>query len=280
MNPDLEAPVPGGPYTPPVEGSLPYTPLEFRSGPDGFPLLDDIVIDDGAPVDNVFIEKLLRLLTEPLYASWAGPPDGSPWVAFADVGLFYAHKQPPLAPDVMLAVGVEQGSDLSDKGNRSYFTWLRGKAPDVVIEVVSDRRGEATYKLNAYAGAGVLYYVIFDPEEILGEGVLRGFALQGRKYHPSPPDFFPEVGLGLKLWEGEYAGMRGTWLRWCDQEGHPIPTGKELADQAKQVADHAKQRAKQEKQQARQEKQRAEQQAQEIERLRAKLRELGIDPSA
>ena len=31
------------------------------------PCLDDVVTEDGAPVDNMFSEKQFRLLTEPLF---------------------------------------------------------------------------------------------------------------------------------------------------------------------------------------------------------------------
>ncbi len=32
-----------------------------------------MVREEGAPLENLFSEKQQRLLTEPLYSSWAGP---------------------------------------------------------------------------------------------------------------------------------------------------------------------------------------------------------------
>src|SRR5579884_2440219 len=118
--------------------------------PEDVPNLDDYVIEDGKPVESVFAEKQQRLLTATLYASWPGPGEGRPFQVLSNVGLFYASRErtTPLAPDVMLSLDVSPG-DLSERANRSYFVWERGKPPDVVIEIVSDRRGdEGTLKLH------------------------------------------------------------------------------------------------------------------------------------
>ena len=63
--------------------------------------------------------------------------------------------------------------------------------------------------------------------------------------------------LGLTLWEGQFEGKHDTWLRWTDEHGVLIPTGKERAEHAEHRAEHAEQRA---------------------ERLAALLRQAGIDP--
>jgi hypothetical protein len=60
------------------------------------------------------------------------------------------------------------------------------------------------------------------------------------------------VGLSLRLWEGTYEDTESTWLRWADQEGNVILTGKELAESETLRAS----------------------------RFAAKLRELGVDPDS
>jgi hypothetical protein len=60
------------------------------------------------------------------------------------------------------------------------------------------------------------------------------------------PWFFASVGIGVMLWNGVYEGQRGLWLRWCDREGNPIPTGAELAQQERVRAEQERQRAEQE----------------------------------
>jgi hypothetical protein len=56
-------------------------------------------------VDNLFSEKQRRLLTEPLYASWQ-PAEQRAFAVFANVGLFYALREPALVPDAMLSMDI------------------------------------------------------------------------------------------------------------------------------------------------------------------------------
>jgi putative restriction endonuclease len=262
-------------------------PAAWRLAPDEVPDLESMVIDDGAPVDNIFSEKQMRLLTEPLYSSWAGPAPGRQFLALADVGLFYAVNEPPLVPDVILSLDVGQSGDLTLKENRSYFVWLRGKVPDVVTEIVSNREGgEDTDKLAAYARLNIPYYVIFDPFDMLGGGVLRAFALTRRQYEPVAPDWLEGIGLGLTLWKGSFEETKETWLRWCDKAGRPIPTGAEKAareaarakkaEKAKDEAEKARHQAEKAKAEAEKAKARADER---VRRLEAKLRAAGLDPN-
>jgi len=202
--------------------------------------LEPYVIEDGKPVDSIITEKNMRLLTEPLHGGWSAP-DNQPFVVLANVGVFHTRKQPPIVPDVLLAVGVTQGADLSLKQNLSYFVWLRGKVPDVALEIVSNREGgEDTDKQAIYRRIGVPYYVIFDPDDELGGGVLRVFErLKGRYRRLKEPFYFKDLGVGLRLWKGCYGGLDFTWLRWCDKEGNVIPTGAERADAERERADEA-----------------------------------------
>ena len=139
----------------------------------------------------------------------------------------------------MLSLDVALPSDVWPKKHRSYFTWLYGKVPDVVIEVVSNREGgEDTNKLAIYAQIGVLYYAIYDPLRLLSRDRLRVFRLNDHSYEPmSEPIWFPEIGLGLRMQEGWYEDMDATWLRWVDSDGALIRSGKENAEFARQRAD-------------------------------------------
>jgi Uma2 family endonuclease len=239
----------------------------FLLAPEDYPNVDNLITEDDTPLDSIYTEKQLRLLTEPLYSSWAGPGEGRPFAALANVGLFYAVGQPPFVPDAMLSLDVRIPDDMQEKNNRSYFAWVVGKMPDVIVELVSDRRGgEDTLKLRAYARLGIPYYVIFDPANLLDGGVLRVLELHGRRYQPMASAWMDQVGLGLTLWQGMYEDGEALWLRWCDREGQVIPTGRELAEQ--------------ERQRTEQERQRTEQQTERVKRLEAQLRALGIEPSS
>jgi hypothetical protein len=247
--------------TPPPSGSGYGPPLS----PEDYPNIDHLVIEDGKPVDSMLVEKSERLLTEPLYSSWAGPGEGRTFLVLANVGLFFLVRKPPLAPDVMLSLDVPAERDLSRKEHNSYLMWEMGKPPDVVIEFVSDRRGgEETTKQRDYARIGVTYYVIFDPKEWLGHGVLRAFSLRDGEYLPLERAWFEKVGLGLTLWEGTFEGQTGCWLRWCDAKGNLIPTGRERAEHERKLREK--------------ERKRADEAEDRIRKLEAQLRASGVEP--
>ena len=193
--------------------------------------VEHLITEDDEPVDNIFSEKQQRLLTETLYSSWDGPGDGRKFFAAANIGVFYMVKAPALVPDVLLSLDVEAHEDIWAKEHRSYFLWEFGKPPDVVIEIVSNKiGGELTTKLEKYARMRVPYYVVFDPAHHISEQSLTIFSLSGYSYQEYNSLNLPEVSLRLKIWEGEYNGSVSTWLRWEDEAGNLIPTGKERAD--------------------------------------------------
>jgi Uma2 family endonuclease len=233
-----------------------------------------IETEDDTPVDNLLSEREQRLLADTLYASWSGPGADRTFMAMTNVGLFYALHAPPYVPDAMISFDVRPPSDLRPKQNRSYFIWEYGKPPEIVVEVVSNRKGgELDEKLVGYARLGITFYVVFDPYQYLGQQVLRVFARRDLDYTEISPDQLPGLGLGVTLWEGEYEDMAATWLRWVDGNGNLLLTGRERADQESA-------RAEQESLRAEQERTRAEHAYQRVERLAAMLRELGVDPDA
>lgn len=248
----------------------PLPESEF-DGLECWPNVDALVIEDGAPVDSIYSERQMRLLTEPLYASWQGPGEGQNFVALANVGIFMSPHS-PIVPDMLLSLDIKlPGNPLSDKQFNSYLVWILGKVPDAVAEIVSNREGgEGDRKLAAYARMGIPYYVIWDPVQLLSNEKLRIYALREKEYQLTERRWFPVLNLGLTVWHGMYEGFEDDWLRWCDQQGKVIPTGAEKAEIERN-------RAAQEKQRAEQAEQRAEQAEQRAESLAAQLRSLGVD---
>ncbi len=258
------------------------------------PDISDLITEDDTPVDNLPSEKQQRLLTEPLYSSWAGPGRGRSFLAAANVGVFYLARNPAIVPDVFLSLDVEVHRDWWKKEHRSYFIWEFGKPPDLAIEIVSNKEGgEDGEKKSIYARTKVSYYVIYDPLKQVMEEELTIYRLRDFEYEKQESTLFPTLKLGLRLWEGRYEGKETTWLRWTDEEGALIPTGKEHAEQERQRAEQERQRAEQERQRAEQERQHAEQERQRAEqaeklleeerqraaRLEDMLRQSGKEPS-
>ena len=250
------------------------------------PEIQNLVTEDDTPVDNMPSEKHQRLLTEALYSSWDGPGAGRPFLAAANVGVFALARNPAIVPDVFLSLDVEVAHDWWQKEHRSYLLWEFGKPPDVVIEIVSNTEGgEADEKRQKYARMRVIYYVIYDPLRQVMPDVLTIYRLSGTDYERHSSSRFPDIRLGVTLWDGTYEGKTDTWLRWTDADGNLILTGKERAEQERQRAEQERQRAEQERQRAEQEHldkeqtlQQLEQERQRADRLAALLRQLGHDP--
>jgi hypothetical protein len=264
--------------------------------------ISHLVIEDDTPLDNFQSELQQRLLVEPLCSSRVLTP---PFLAAANVGLFYKLKGDPIVPDMLLSLGVQRAENFSERRHRSYFVWEFGKVPDVCIEIVSNQegdelilcqksqqRGKVASKKDIYAQIGVPYYVVFDPlRQIQGEAEMNGALLRVWSISPigyteltSPQGvtqigevvWLEGIGLGLTLWEGPFEeDISRLWLRWCDRKGRVIPTGAEgqaferqRAEQEHQRAEQERQRAEQEHQRAEQERQRAEQEHQRAEQER------------
>jgi Uma2 family endonuclease len=250
---------------------------------------ENIVVDDGEPVENVFAERQYRLLTEPLHSNWAGPGGGRPFAVFADVGLFFAPDIPPVVPDVMLSLDVPGRVEKHGRLYNSYFLVAYGKVPEVVIEIVSDREGEEEgRKKRLYRELGIAHYAVFDPLlQLDARRELTVYHLRNGRYVIARDNSLPAVGLGLAFWEGVYCNTHARRLRWTDAGGRLIPTGGESTELARREAADEKRRAEQAAKAADDEKRRADQAAkaaddarQAAERMAAKLRELGIDPGS
>jgi len=216
-----------------------------KPSPDDFekpaiPDLTNVIIDDGEPVDNLISEKQQRLLVSSLYSSFNV---SEPFLATANVGLFYAANKPPLVPDMMLSLEVTLPEDWSEKKDQSYFTWNFGKSPEIVMEIVSNKVGnELGTKLKDYTQARVGYYVVFDPCRYLGKPNLYNYQLIGVNYQLLSTNWLEGVGLGLTVWEGEFEGKNYQWLRWCDEKGQLLLTGDEKVAIEKQRADQERKR--------------------------------------
>ncbi|MDM8524650.1 Uma2 family endonuclease [Desulfococcaceae bacterium HSG8] len=215
-----------------------------------------IITEDDRPVDNMFSEKQQRLLAESLNTSWE---PGRPFVAAADVGIFYDPDEPPVVPDVFVSLDVEAADDMWEKKNRSYFLSVFGKPPEIAIEIVSNKKGgEAGKKFGIYAQTGVRYYVIFDPQKLIQKESLRIYELYGGQYIPKVDRNLTQAGLGLTLWEGGYENKHNTWLRWTDSEGSLVLSGREKSQTERKRAQAERKRADTERKRADTERKRAD----------------------
>jgi Uma2 family endonuclease len=179
----------------------------------------------------------------------------------------------------------------------SWVLWEEGKAPDLIIELLSDRTAEIDRDIKKPIYEQRLRtpeYFWFSP--LTGE--FAGFRLVSDQYEEIVPDAqgrrWSRV-LNLSL------GVHNHLLRYFTGEGELVPTPNEEAEDAlfkaerailrareesqraereTQRANREAQRADHEAQRAEHEAQRAEHEAQRAERFATRLRELVIDPEA
>lgn len=208
------------------------------------PNLDHLITEDDTPVDSRYSERQMKLLSVPLFESW---PQGKPFEALTNVGLFSKpDNESVVVPDFLLSLGVEPKPLSENRESRSYFIWVYGKPPNLVVEIVSNKvGGELDRKLEVYERMGVAFYAVHDPEHYLGNRELRLFRLEGGRYvEAANPYALPELGLGFAIWEGAYLDLKERWLRFTDETGRLIPTGEEKAKEAEERVARAEARTK------------------------------------
>lgn len=238
----------------------------------------NMITEDGEPLESFFVEKQMRILVDALLNSWQPAPfedaldEPRPFIAAANVGIFTTPFQPAIVPDMFLSLDVEQQPENNSKESHSYCFWVHEKPPEVVVEIIFDKRGgELNEKMNRYGRMNIRYYVTFDPRGVYDVPLVRVYERTiGWRYRLRDDLALPDIGLTLELWRGEYQGMDEEFLRWCDGNGNLILTGTERAAAEMQRANAETQRANAEAEARRL----AEA---EIEKLRAELARLRGD---
>jgi Uma2 family endonuclease len=222
------------------------------------PTQADLPCDDGVPMETQRHKFQLDLLMDGLMPWLEQRSDG---YVGGNMFVYYSMEQVRhrdfKGPDFFVVLGVPK------RERRSWVVWEEGKAPDVVIELLSESTAQQdkTEKKQIYqAQMRVPEYFWFDP---FNPDDWAGFVLQHGEYQPLHPDanrlVSAALGLALDRWTGTYRGVEATWLRWVTLTGDLLLTSQELAEQERQQAEQEHQRAEQEHQRAEQERQRAEQ---------------------
>ncbi len=246
-----------------------------------------LITEDDEPVDSLYAAKLQRSIIDALVSSWTPPPHPlrpdqlRTFQAVANVGIFDDLNTHGIAPDILVSLDIKVDGDLMLTHHRSYFSWEFGKPPDLVIEIVSDRRGgELTDKKARYLAMSIPYYVVHDPDLFLSKRSLQVFELREGKYHLRKDDCLPALGLKMILVEEEFETWPRVWLRVADLAGNTLRMGLERVKEEVARADQEAARAKKEASRANRAATRAQQAEAEAARLAAKLRALGIDPQS
>ncbi|MEM8638640.1 MAG: Uma2 family endonuclease [Cyanobacteria bacterium P01_G01_bin.54] len=181
-----------------------------------------------------------------------------------DLNLYYdpRHTLWHKRPDWFLVLGARR-VERQEELRWSYVIWQEGVSPYLVVELLSpgteaEDLGQTLRDIDKLPNKWQVYeqilripfYVVYDRKR----NNLRVFRLEGHRYRELELSFdqvwLDKLGLGLGLWQGEYQGVEGKWLRWYDEQHVCIPTHAERFEQEKQRADMAQEQAETEKQRA------------------------------
>jgi Uma2 family endonuclease len=193
------------------------------------PRSQDLVFDDGEPLESARHRQQMEVLIQSLELAWADRRDfyagGNMFLYFSET---QSRKNDFRGPDFFVVLGTDRHE------RKGWVVWEEGgKAPDVIIELLSETtehvdRGE---KMRVYAKSlKVAEYFLFDP----WTGVLEGYELDAphgayrRKRGDSNGQVYCEQ---LALWLGTRKsvlyGVEVDWLRWLDADGRALPVDAE-----------------------------------------------------
>jgi Uma2 family endonuclease len=238
------------------------------------PTQAELPYDDGIPMESARHKVQMDLLIDALIPWLEQREDG--YVGgnmFVYYSLAQVRNKDFKGPDFFAVLGVPKGE------RKSWVVWEEGKAPDVVIELLSestaatDKDEKKLIYQNQMRVPEYFWYDPFNPDD------WAGFSIQQGSYQPITPNpqnqlVSQSLGLALQRWQGHYKGIDATWLRWATLEGELLPTPQE---KERQRAEREQQRAEQERQRAEQERQRAEQERQRADRVESQLLQTALN---
>ena len=240
----------------------------------------ELPCDDGEPMESARHCQQMVLLIQSLEYAFRDRTDfyvgGNMFLYFSET---QARHNDFRGPDVFVAL------DTTRRERRAWVTWEEdGKAPDVIIELLSDstEHVDRGAKMRLYSRVlKVGEYFLFDPFS----GVLEGYELASAEptYVKKQPDVegrFACRQLGLLLGKARSTlwSIEVNWLRWMQPDGRVLPMPSEealrLASRLETETERANaeaERANAETERANAEAERANAEAERANRLAAEL---------
>jgi Uma2 family endonuclease len=204
---------------------------------------DDLPYTDNQPLDNELQMLLPTLLRAILALLWADRED---WFLGINMGLYHPLLPTALGPDAFLSLGAPRYK--REEGRLSYVVVHENNiVPQWALEIVSKEPGsEYDDKFSKYARAGILYYVIYNPNYWRRDNhePFEVYRLEDEQYERQSgnPVWLPELGLGIGTARGKHEGLTREWLYWYDEAGQQHPASEDVMAQERQLREQAEQR--------------------------------------
>lgn len=246
----------------------------------------DLVFDDGVPLESNRHRLAMNLLIDSAYAALAPRQD---FYAGGNMFVYYSLQQIKnrdfRGPDFFVALNVD-----GEKERQGWVVWEEGgKYPDVIVELMSPSTAnvDLTEKKDIYEQIfNTKQYFVYNPADPVS---LQGWELQGNQFVALQPNdkgwlWCASLELWLGTWHGRVLQEQTDWLRFYFPNEQLVLLPKEreqlMAKQERLRAEEAEAQSEQERLRAEKAEARAEQAEEKQAALRAKLRELGVDPDA
>jgi Uma2 family endonuclease len=239
----------------------------------------DLVFDDGVPLESNRHRLAMNLLIDSVYAALAPRQD---FYAGGNMFVYYSIQQIKnrdfRGPDFFVALDVDGETE-----RQGWVVWEEGgKYPDVIVELMSPSTAtvDLTEKKDIYERIfNTKQYFVYNPAD---PNSLQGWELRGNRFVALQANekgwlWCEALGLWLGTWHGLILQEQADWLRFYfpNEQLVLLPREREY-----ERAEQAEAQVEQERIRAEEERVRAEEAEEKQAVLRAKLRELGVDPDA
>jgi len=209
------------------------------------PSVDQLITDDGEPMESELHREQMQLLIESLKLAWQGRDD---FYVAGNMGLYFSQTQAKnndfRAPDFFVVLNTTR------RVRKAWVVWEEeGHTPDVVIELLSPSTEDVdrgTKKRIYERLLKVSEYFLYDPES----GALEGYQLDPPRgqYVKKKADArgwlqCERLGLWLAKRRCTLYQREEEWLHFFDAQGDPLMHPAELVERAQARAEAEKERA-------------------------------------
>jgi Uma2 family endonuclease len=194
--------------------------------------------EDGSPLESNWHRIQINLLVESVRQHWRGQTD---FFVGGNMFIYYSVQQVRTreykGPDVFVVKNVDGAN------RRAWIVWEEdSRFPNVIVELLSPTTAAADIgpKKDLYEQTfRTPEYFCYDPDTRSLQGWRLGQHLTYESLRPNEGGriLSDQLRAWLGLWEGEYQGVRATWVRLFEDDAQMVSTGEEAERQRAEAAE-------------------------------------------